>query len=104
MTASQISRRSMLKAVGLTGGALAVGLPLSACSGNSAGGGGGGNASWLTWDTNSGTPMYTVAENWAKQAGKTLDIQSVPGDDYDTKPIELPRLAAKIDALLGASA
>jgi CheY-like chemotaxis protein len=25
-------------------------------------------------------------------------------DDYDTKPIELPRLVAKIDALLGASA
>jgi CheY-like chemotaxis protein len=24
-------------------------------------------------------------------------------DDYDTKPIELPRLVAKIDALLGAS-
>jgi CheY-like chemotaxis protein len=25
-------------------------------------------------------------------------------DDFDTKPIELPRLVAKIDALLGASA
>ena len=85
MTASQFSRRSVLKAFGVTGGAIAVGLPLAACSGNSSAGGGGGNASFLTWDTNSGTPLYTVAENWAKGAGKTLDIQSVPGDDYDTK-------------------
>jgi multiple sugar transport system substrate-binding protein len=86
MTAGQYSRRSVLKALGLTTGAIAVGAPLAACSGNGGGaGGGGGNASWLTWDTNSGTPLYTVAENWAKQAGKTLDIQSVPGDDYDTK-------------------
>ena len=85
MTASQLSRRSVLKAVGLAGGAFAAGVPLSACGGNGSAGGGGGNASFLTWDTTSGSPLYTVAENWAKGAGKTLDIQSVPGDDYDTK-------------------
>ncbi|TDW76839.1 ABC transporter substrate-binding protein [Kribbella pratensis] len=87
MPASEISRRSVLRALGIGGGALAAGLPLAACGSNGSGGsgGGGGNASWMTWDTESGTPMYTMAQNWAKQAGKTLDIQSIPGDDYDTK-------------------
>jgi ABC-type glycerol-3-phosphate transport system substrate-binding protein len=86
MTANQVSRRSLLKGFGLATGAAAFGVPLAGCGSNGGGsGGGGGNFSFLTWDTTSGSPLYTVAENWAKSAGKSIDIQSVPGDDYDTK-------------------
>jgi ABC-type glycerol-3-phosphate transport system substrate-binding protein len=85
MTANQVSRRSLLKGVGLATGAAALGFPLAGCNNSAGGSGGGGNASFLTWDTTSGSPLYTVAENWAKSAGRSIDIQSVPGDDYDTK-------------------
>ncbi|MET1008348.1 MAG: extracellular solute-binding protein, partial [Propionibacteriaceae bacterium] len=80
-----MSRRSMLKAIGLTTGAAALGLPLMSCSKQSGAGGSTDTFSFMSWDTTSETPLYRVAENWSKSSGRAIDIQSVPGDDYDTK-------------------
>lgn len=83
MTAPSFDRRSMLKAVGLTSGALLAGPALAGCGGKPAGGS--TDFAFMSWDTTSGTPLYDVAQDWAKSASKKIDIQSVPGDDYDTK-------------------
>lgn len=86
MTDHHFSRRTMLKGLGLGGGLASLGVPLTACNGGPGGGGGGSdNVSFMTWDTQSGDPLYTMAENWAGSAGKQIDIQSVPYSDYDTK-------------------
>jgi multiple sugar transport system substrate-binding protein len=89
MPASQLTRRSLLKGLGLAALAGAAGPSLAACSGSGpAAGGGGGNGplSFLTWDTDSESPLYTVAQDWAKAESTTVDLQSIPGgDEYEAK-------------------
>lgn len=82
MTAPPFDRRSLLKAITATSGALAAGSLLSACNGKAASG---GDFSFMSWDTTSGTPLYDVAQSWAESTSTKIDIQSVPGDDFDTK-------------------
>jgi multiple sugar transport system substrate-binding protein len=80
-----LSRRSFLRTTGLVTGAAAFGLPLAACTGSGGGSDSSGTFSFMSWDTTSGTPVYDVAEDWAKSVGRKIDVQSVPSDDYDTK-------------------
>lgn len=83
---SQLSRRRLLQTLGLGTGALAIGgTSLAACSGAPGSGGAAPGVSFMTWDTQSGSPLYTFAENFAASTDQTIDIQSVPGGDYDTR-------------------
>jgi len=77
----------MLKSLGLVSGAAALGLPLAACGSDSGygSGGGGDDLSFMSWDTTSDSPLYTVAQNWAKSVNRGIDVQSVPLSDYETK-------------------
>jgi len=89
MTAHQVSRRSFLTGIGATVGGIGLGVPLAGCSGSGFGAGGSGNSkslSFMSWDTDSSSPLFKVAQNWAKSASATIDVQSIPGgDEYEAK-------------------
>jgi len=85
MTVPQVSRRSFITGAGLALGGLGLGIPLAGCSGGGAGGGS-TSLSFLTWDTDSTTPLYKVGQNWAKSDSAKIDVQSIPGgDEYEAK-------------------
>ena len=86
MAVHHVSRRTFLKGAGLAVGGVGLGIPLVACGPGGGAGGGSDALSFLTWDTESGSPLYQVGQNWAKGASTTIDIQSVPGgDEYEAK-------------------
>ena len=86
MVVDQVSRRSLLKMLGVATGAAFISAPLAGCSGGGGGGGGGGGTfSFMSWDATSDTTLYVAAQNWAEQASREIDVQSVPGSDYDAK-------------------
>jgi multiple sugar transport system substrate-binding protein len=75
----------LLKTLGVASGAAFLGAPLASCSSGGSGGGG-GPFSFMSWDATSDTPLYQVAQTWAAQASRQIDVQSVPGgSDYETK-------------------
>lgn len=81
----EITRRHLLSVLGVGAGGLALGGALTSCSQDAGGGTGGGTFSFMSWDTTSDTPLYEVAQNWAGIAEREIDVQSVPGGDYDAK-------------------
>jgi multiple sugar transport system substrate-binding protein len=86
MSTSHFTRRTLLKGLGVIALAGAAGPSLAACSGSAPEAGSPGPLSFLTWDTDSDSPLYTVAQDWAKSASTTIDIQSIPGgDEYEAK-------------------
>nr|WP_154792396.1 extracellular solute-binding protein [Occultella kanbiaonis] len=88
MAVDQVSRRSLLKTLGVASGAALIGGPLAGCGGGGSGSdsGSGGTFAFMSWDATSDTPLYQVAQNWAEQASREIDVQSVPGGgDYETK-------------------
>jgi multiple sugar transport system substrate-binding protein len=86
MSTSPLTRRSLLKGVGLAALAGAVAPTLAACSGSEPAAGGGGPVSLLSWDTDSDSPLYTVTQDWAKSVSSAVDVQSIPGgDEYEAK-------------------